>query len=163
MYVPKAVPGHGEWIAYMLHHRFSSRRDGRGSICRALEETGVQTFWEQLLDFYKLPPDTRDKQGDKHTDRVRSCSLVERKFYPSLLSPVMLPKMFTQPFKMQRKFKEAKISIKILCESKKTDELLMPEELWLQVQPAHLFGKQPAFIQAAAAEKSNRDDFIIFA
>lgn len=28
----------------------------------------------------------------------------------------------------------------------------MPEEFWLQVEAAHLSGKQPAFIQAAAAE-----------
>lgn len=35
---------------------------------------------------------------------------------------------------------------------KKNDALLMPEEFWLQVEAAHLSGKQPAFIQAAAAE-----------
>ena len=33
-----------------------------------------------------------------------------------------------------------------------TDELLMPEKLWLQVHTAHLPGRQPVFIQAAATE-----------
>ena len=56
-YIVRAVLGHREWIAYLLHQWFSSRRGGWGSGCRALGKvTVLQTFWEPIIIgfFYRV-------------------------------------------------------------------------------------------------------------
>lgn len=51
----RAVLGHREWIAYLLHQWFSSRRGGQGEWMQGPGGShSFQTFWEQLLDFYRV-------------------------------------------------------------------------------------------------------------
>lgn len=51
----RAVLGHREWIAYLLHQWFSSRRGGQGERMQGPGGSHrLQTLWEQLLDFYKV-------------------------------------------------------------------------------------------------------------
>lgn len=48
-----AVLGHREWIAYLLHHCFSSHRGGLGEWMQG-PGGRLPTFWEQFLDLYTL-------------------------------------------------------------------------------------------------------------
>lgn len=69
-----AVLAHGEWIAYLLHQWFSSRRGGYGERMQGPEGSrGLQTFWERLLDFYKVALWTSETVSGTDRQAARKC------------------------------------------------------------------------------------------